>query len=300
MAVSDRRAEMLANRLRKTVRHRRKWARRNGVSCYRLYDRDIPEVQLTVDWYDGRVCVWVWAEDAESMVATVGPTLGVDDVFVKRRERQRGASQYERLGRRSERVVVHEGGLRFGVNLTDYLDTGLFLDHRQTRAMVRDDASGRRMLNLFAYTGSFSVYAAAGGAAETCTVDMSRTYVDWARDNFELNEMSAAAHRLEREDVLAWLSSVGDAAFDLVVVDPPTFSNSKRMDGTWEIGRDHGALLAEVLRVTAPDGIIYFSCNARRFSLGEVPGATVEEITARTVPPDFAQRRPHRCWRLSK
>lgn len=298
----DARAEMLVNRLRKNARHRRKWARRAGVSCYRLYDRDIPEVQLTVDWYEGRLCVWSWADDAEGLADTVGPALDVapERVHVKRRARQQGSAQYERLGRSAQRVVVDEGGLRFLVNLVDYLDTGLFLDHRQTRAMVRDEAEGKRVLNLFAYTGSFTVYAAAGGAASSTTLDLSATYLEWALENMAQNDLRASHHRFERADVRPWLAAAPPGAYDLVVVDPPTFSNSKRMDGTWDINRDHADLLADVLRVTAPGGVVYFSSNARRFQMGRVSGAEVEDITARTTPPDFAQRRPHRCWRLSK
>jgi len=291
---------MLANRLRKNARHRRRWARRCGVECYRIYDRDIPEIQLTVDWYGGRVCVWSWADDAEELVEAVGPALEVppEGVFVKRRARQRGTAQYERVGGARERVEVAEGGLRFLVNLRDYLDTGLFLDQRQTRAMVREEARGSRMLNLFAYTGAFSVYGAAGGAGSTCTVDLSRTYLDWATENMALNGFEGGQHRFERGDVSSWLAQAPRESFDLVIVDPPTFSNSKRMRGTWDINRDHVGLLEDVLRVTVAGGVVYFSSNARRFRLGEVRGAEVAEITDRTVPPDFKQRRPHRCWRL--
>ncbi len=293
---------MLANRLRKNARHRSRKARREGRDCYRVYDRDIPQAQLTVDRYGEHLCISVWADDAEPLVAAVGPALEIpaERVHVKRRERQRGTQQYERLALERETAVVHEGGLRFEVNLSDHLDTGLFLDHRQTRALVREDAAGARVLNLFAYTGSFTVYAAAGGALTTHTVDLSAKYLDRARRNLELNDLWSARHRMERADTLALLPTLPAASYDLVVVDPPTFSNSKRMEATWDVQRDHAGLLAAVLRITAPGGVVWFSSNARRFKLDPIPGADVEDVTERTVPEDFRQRRPHRCWRLVK
>ncbi|MCB9539488.1 MAG: class I SAM-dependent methyltransferase [Myxococcales bacterium] len=303
---------MFANRLRKNARHRRKWARRAGVSCYRLYDRDIPEVPLAVDWYDGRLHVaeFVRPDDRDAdeheawldvVVARGAEALQVapEAVYLKRRQRQKGASQYERQDGSGERFEVTEGGLRFWVNLRDYLDTGLFLDHRQTRAMVRAEAEDRRVLNLFAYSGTFSVYAADGGARATTTVDLSNTYCAWARDNLALNGHDGPQHRVEQADVLTWLDDTferGDR-FDLVVLDPPTFSNSKRMRDTWDVQRDHPELLASTLRLLSHGGVLYFSTNARRFRLEPPAGAAVTDLTAETVPPDFTKR-PHRCWRM--
>lgn len=319
MDRTESQAQAFRNRLLKNARHLRKWARRSGVSCYRLYDQDIPEVPLVVDWYEGRLHVATLERPDEHpaawldrMVESAREALEVppDAAFVKRRERQRtaeGPRQYEKLGHEGRRFVVSEGGLRFLVNLSDYLDTGLFLDHRQTRALVRAEAAGKRFLNLFAYTGSFTVYAAAAGAATT-TVDLSNTYLDWARDNLRLNELagphkSLTQHDFVRDDVFGFLDGARrrGSLYDLVVLDPPTFSNSKKMDRTLDLRRDHPALLADVLSVMPPGGVLWFSTNARKFRLdpGGLP-AEIEDVTARTVPPDFERRRPHRCWRLVK
>jgi len=307
----------LANRLRKNARHWGKWARRNGIECYRLYDRDVPEFPLAIDRYGD----WVHAQSFAARWASVGEGSAAPDaalapviagalevepgrVVLKARARQRGTAQYGREARRGESFVVHEGGLRFEVRLDAYLDTGLFLDHRQTRALVRERADGRFVLNLFAYTGSFSVYAADGGAARSVTVDMSQTYQRWTRRNFVLNDVDFKRHTLVCEDVLGFLAEAvaRRARFDLVVLDPPSFSNSKRMDTTFDVQRDHPALVRQCLALLAPDGELYFSNNRRGFRLDPelAQEAAFEEITARTVPPDFARHRPHRCWRVTR
>jgi len=307
----------LANRLRKNARHWGKWARRNGIECYRLYDRDVPEFPLAIDRYGD----WVHAQSFAARWASVGEGSAAPDaalapviagalevepgrVVLKARARQRGTAQYGREARRGESFVVHEGGLRFEVRLDAYLDTGLFLDHRQTRALVRERAGGRFVLNLFAYTGSFSVYAADGGAARSVTVDMSQTYQRWTRRNFVLNDVDFKRHTLVCEDVLGFLAEAvaRRARFDLVVLDPPSFSNSKRMDTTFDVQRDHPALVRQCLALLAPDGELYFSNNRRGFRLDPelAQEAAFEEITARTVPPDFARHRPHRCWRVTR
>lgn len=300
---------MFANRIKKNVRHLRKWARREGVSCYRIYDKDIPEIPIVVDWYDGRLHAALFAKpelgrDWLSLVVAAGAdALGVTqgDVYVKVRERQRGAKQYERQGDRRARFAVHEGGLQFWVNLSDYLDTGLFLDHRQTRAWMRDRAGGKRVLNLFCYTGSFSVYAAAGGASHVTSVDLSNTYLAWTKDNFELNHIGEDRHQLIRDDVVGFLAHTR-AEYDLVVVDPPTFSNSKKTERAFDLKRDHVDLLRAVQRSTRPGGEILFSTNAGKLSLDPsvLPGAHLEEITDQTVPEDFARRRPHRAWLITR
>ena len=307
----------LANRLRKNARHWGKWARRNGIECYRLYDRDVPEFPLAIDRYGD----WVHAQSFAARWASVGEGSAAPDaalapviagalevepgrVVLKARARQRGTAQYGREARRGESFVVHEGGLRFEVRLDAYLDTGLFLDHRQTRALVRERADGRFVLNLFAYTGSFSVYAADGGAARSVTVDMSQTYQRWTRRNFVLNDVDFKRHTLVCEDVLGFLAEAvaRRARFDLVVLDPPSFSNSKRMDTTFDVQRDHPALVRQCLALLAPDGELYFSNNRRGFRLDPelAQEAAFEEITAHTVPPDFARHRPHRCWRVTR
>jgi 23S rRNA G2069 N7-methylase RlmK/C1962 C5-methylase RlmI len=317
----ERQAEMLVNRIRKNRRRLGPWLRAEAVACYRLYDRDIPELPLLVDWYDGRLHVSYLPRDddgepdrpqsddddtrAELLTARIADALDVatDDVFLKRRERAPGGTQYERLGRGGPGIEVAEGGHRFLVNLADYVDTGLFLDHRITRRLVAAEARGKRFLNLFAYTGAFTVYAAAAGAASTTTVDLSQRYLDWAGRNLQLNGLVGPAHRLVRDDAIAALEDGRvSGGYDLVVVDPPTVSKSKRMRRPFDVQRDHAQLLRDVLAITAPGGAVWFSTNLRRFTLELDPGgrATVEDVTAKTIPPDFRDPRTHRCFRIVK
>jgi len=313
---------MLANRLRKNRRRLGRWARKQGITCFRIYDIDIPEIPLVIDWYEGWIHVTehvtrnrlegaegdAWLE-AMAEAARAALDVAPERVSLKQRRRQRGDAQYQRLGPgawedRDARVEVGEGGHRLLVNLSDYHDTGLFLDHRATRRLVADEAAGKRVLNLFSYTGVFTVYAAAAGARSTTSVDLSRTYLRWAQDNMALNGLSSEAHQHVHADVVQWLASPErrDAWYDLVIVDPPTFSTSKRMVGTLDVQRDHVALLRSVLLLVPTRGVVYFSTNRRKFSLDEAAffGTVVEEITGRTVPEDFHARRPHRCWRAVK
>jgi 23S rRNA G2069 N7-methylase RlmK/C1962 C5-methylase RlmI len=308
-------AAMLSNRLRKNRVKLGRWAKKRAISCFRMYDIDIPEIPLVIDWYEGRLHITEHvtrrrpegeegARWLDAMALTAGAALGVSeaDLFVKQRRRQRGDEQYQRQDDGGHRFVVEEGGLRFLVNLSDYHDTGLFLDHRETRRRVAAESAGKRVLNLFSYTGSFSVYANAAGARTTTSVDLSKTYLAWARENFSLNGMHVGAeHQLIHADVLEWLSSPArrDDWYDLVIVDPPTWSTSKRMRDTLDVQRDHAKLLQDVLRLVPSGGVIYFSTNRRKFVLDEAgfAGACASELTAETVPDDFRARRPHRCWR---
>lgn len=285
----------LANRVRKNARHLAKWAKREDVTCYRIYDRDIPEYPLTIDTYEGALVINDYREFSDEPLDFTA--LGASEVFVKQRERfaHRGeGQQYERQDDRGAWRVVREGGHRFRVNLSDYVDTGLFLDHRITRAKVAAEPA-RTMLNLFAYTGSFSVYAAAAGMTTT-TVDLSKTYLDWAHENLALNQL---AGELVHSDVREFLADARRArrTWDLVVVDPPTFSNSKRMQYTWDIQRDHAALLADVIAV-CPAGVIWFSTNRRRFTLELDADVLVEDMTRATIPPDFRDQQIHRAYRI--
>jgi 23S rRNA (guanine2445-N2)-methyltransferase / 23S rRNA (guanine2069-N7)-methyltransferase len=237
------------------------------------------------------------------MSRTAGEVLEVprERVFVKHRDRQRGDSQYQRVDDRRAEFTVNEGGLKFLVNLSDYVDTGLFLDHRNTRQMVREAAEGKRFLNLFAYTAAFTVYAAAGGATATTTVDKSATYIEWARKNLELNGFTGKQHRLVRSDIRAFLANLAPRdQWDLAVVDPPTFSNTKGMDDDWDVQRDHAELLQRLARHIAPGGIVFFSTNFRRFKLDEPALADydVRNITRQTLPEDFRNERIHQCWKL--
>jgi 23S rRNA (guanine2445-N2)-methyltransferase / 23S rRNA (guanine2069-N7)-methyltransferase len=306
-------AEAFANRLTKNARHLRRWPKK-GITCYRLYDRDIPEVPLVVDRYEDHLHMAEYqrphdrtaAEHADwldLMVRTAAEAVEIDpgNVAIKTRRRQKGLDQYEKLDQAGRTIVVGEAGLRFEVNLTDYLDTGLFLDHRNTRQMVRDRSAGTRFVNLFCYTGAFTVYAAAGAAETTLSVDLSRTYLDWARRNLELNGLAGPAHRLQAGDVMEFVADHRpDAPYDLAVVDPPTFSNSKSLRRDFDIQRDYPELLRGVLEMMAPGGLIYFSSNFRRlkFDESELPGARIHEISKQTVPEDFRNRRIHRCWAI--
>lgn len=309
-----RQAEMLVGRLTKNARHVGRWARKHGVTCYRLYDRDIPEIPLTIDRYEEHLHVAEWARGdrpsdpgwLEAMASAAAATLAVgrDRVHCKRRERQKGKAQYEPLRAGGERFAVGEGGLRFLVNLDDYLDTGLFLDHRWTRERVRSEAAGRRVLNLFCYTGAFTVHAAAGGARATVSVDLSATYLEWAADNLALNGLAGPAHRLERADVLAWLDEPPREVFDLIVLDPPSFSNSKRMTGVLDLARDHVRLIDRCLARLAPGGALYFSTNHRTLALDAealaARGVLVEDLTRASIPLDFRDGKIHRLWRLRR
>ena len=305
-------------RLAKRYKHLAKWARRQGIEAFRMYDRDIPEIPLAIDWYAG----WLHASEydrpherteiehdvwLDRMIEAAADELGVppNQTFLKVRRRQRGGGQYEKLDARKTLLTVKEGGLEFEVNLSDYLDTGLFLDHRQTRALVRDEAAGKRFLNLFCYTGSFSVYAAAGGAVETTSVDLSNTYLDWTRTNLSRNAFKdAGRHRTVRDEARGFLEHRGrrgEPPFDLVVVDPPTFSRSARSETPWDVERDHAELLELVARNLVPGGVVYFSTNFRRFHLDVERLAAlyeIREITNRTIPEDFRNARIHRGWRL--
>jgi len=311
-------SEMLVNRVKKNQRHLRKWLKRENVSCYRLYEKDIPEVPLVIDWYQGRLHVaeFVRFDESEhgeekSMWLEViaeglceGLELDRGDVFIKQRQRQKGKQQYERVSEEEHRFIAKEGGLQFWVNLSDYLDTGLFLDHRAARGMVREEAAGKHFLNLFAYTGSFSVYAEDGGASHSTTVDMSKTYVNWTEDNFRLNDMDLEKHKLVQADVFAFLQddSAHSEPYDLVVLDPPTFSNSKRMQDVLDVQRDHPWLIQQVLQRMNTGGVLYFSNNFRKFKLdiGNIEGIEGEELSHKTVPRDFRNRQIHRCWRFVK
>ncbi|MFC2612346.1 MAG: class I SAM-dependent methyltransferase, partial [Eikenella corrodens] len=232
-----------ANRLGKNAKHLIKWARRQNIEAWRLYDRDIPQYPFAIDIYGNHAHLqeydtgWImqhaeyeaWlAEVVEAVQFITG--FPAEHIHLKQRSRQRGSSQYEKTGRSGEDFIVHENGRAFWVNLDKYLDTGLFLDHRNTRTLVGSEAQGKRFLNLFSYTGSFSVYAATGGAASSETVDLSNTYLDWARRNFELNRINPEQHRIIRADVFQYLQNAAAEGkrFDLIVMDPPSFSNSKK------------------------------------------------------------------------
>ncbi|WP_277372161.1 bifunctional 23S rRNA (guanine(2069)-N(7))-methyltransferase RlmK/23S rRNA (guanine(2445)-N(2))-methyltransferase RlmL [Pseudomonas sp. AA-38] len=305
--------QMFANRLQKNLKQLGKWARREGVECYRLYDADMPEYALAIDLYRDWVHVQEYAaprsidpDKAQARLldalAAVPQALGIaqSHVVVKRRERQSGTSQYQRQAALSQFLEVEEGGVKLLVNLIDYLDTGLFLDHRPLRLRIQREAAGKRFLNLFCYTATATVHAAKGGARSTTSVDLSKTYLDWARRNLALNGFSDK-HRLEQANVMQWLENDREE-YDLIFIDPPTFSNSKRMEGVFDVQRDHVELLDQAMARLARGGVLYFSNNFRKFQLDEGLSARyqVEEISAQTLDPDFARNpKIHRAWRFT-
>jgi 23S rRNA (guanine2445-N2)-methyltransferase / 23S rRNA (guanine2069-N7)-methyltransferase len=314
-------AQMFANRVRKNLERLEPWAAKERIECYRLYDADMPEYAFAIDIY-GREPRHVYVQeyappktvDQESArerrreVLTVLPdalSVPLERVHSRVRRAQKGTEQYQRQSdrqpHRSERVKVAEGGLEFWVNFRDYLDTGLFLDHRITRRMLREWASGGDFLNLFCYTGSATVYAAAGGARSSVSVDLSNTYLDWAHDNLVLNGLGGPEHALQRADCLEWVASQESdgARFDLIFLDPPTFSNSKRMEGVLDVQRDHVGMIRRSMKLLRPTGRLVFSTNYTRFKLDTdaLADLNVEDVSARTIPKDF-ERNPHihRCF----
>ena len=304
-----------ANRLGKNAKHYLKWARRHDIEAWRLYDRDIPQFPFAIDVYGGQIHLqeydtgWLmqpeeyetWLSEVLEAVAFI-TGFAPADIHLKRRERQKGTQQYEKTGKAGADFIVHEHGRRFWVNLEKYLDTGLFLDHRNTRQRVGEMAAGKRFLNLFAYTGSFSVYAATGGAAASETVDLSNTYLDWARRNFELNGIDEARHQIVRADVFQYLQAAAQAGkpFDLIVMDPPSFSNSRKMLDILDIQRDHMRLIDGAMALLASDGLLFFSNNLRSFALDEAVAQkyAVKEISKQSVPEDFRNKKIHQCWEI--
>ncbi len=306
--------DMFANRLKKNIKHLAKWARKNKVSCYRIYDADLPDYALAIDLYDDQVHVQEYAPpkqiDPQKAVERLKEAMHIipdvmevpaNSVSLKVRQKQRGSNQYEAQAAQNKRFEVEENGLKFWVNLRDYLDTGLFLDHRDTRLMLMNMARGKDFLNLFSYTGSVTVYAAAGGAASTTSVDMSNTYLGWARDNLELNELYGEQHRFIRANCLEWLQAAQQEAerFDLIFLDPPTFSNSSRMEGVFDVQRDHVSLIQMAANLLKPGGQLIFSTNRRDFkmALDVMEGLSLKDISAQTIPKDFERNKKiHQCW----
>jgi 23S rRNA (cytosine1962-C5)-methyltransferase len=305
--------EAFENRVAKRFRHLRKWAKREDTNCFRIYDRDIPELAFALDAYGEYLLLQQYLRDEdvgpispEAAVTAVARATGcpVERVVLKVRRRvDRRNEQHERAAAGGRMFEVREGGLRFLVNLENYLDTGLFLDHRPLRAIVRARSAGRRVLNLFSYTGSVTTHAAAGGAASTVSVDLSNTYLAWARRNLDLNGFDPSRHELVRADVMAWLRNAkGDATrrFDLIVADPPSYSSSKRMEDVFDVQRDHPAIIAGAIALLSPGGELFFSTNLRGFKLGMLPlGWRADDISDQTVPEDFRNRRIHSCWRIA-
>ncbi len=309
-------AEDYANRLRKNLKKLEKWARQEGIACYRLYDADLPEYNVAVDRYGEWVVVQEYAPpktiDAakarQRLFDVIGATLSVlelpaNRLVLKTRERQKGKNQYQKLGEKGDFFEVQEYNARLLVNLTDYLDTGLFLDHRIARHMLGKMSKDKDFLNLFSYTGTASVHAGLGGARSTTTVDMSRTYLEWAERNLRLNGLTGRQHRLMQADCLSWLRE-SDETFDLIFIDPPTFSNSKRMEEDFDVQRDHLMLMRNLKRLLRAGGTVMFSNNKRGFKMDleglASLGLKAQDITQKTLSQDFARNRQiHNCWLIT-
>ena len=302
-----------ANRLQKNIKKIEKWAKQQGLDAYRLYDADLPEYNVAVDRYGDHIVVQEYAapknidenKARQRLLDAVTATLQVTGIetnklILKVRQKQKGTNQYEKLANKGEYFYVNEYGAQLWVNLTDYLDTGLFLDHRLTRKMLGEMAKGKDFLNLFAYTGSATVHVALGGAKSTTTVDMSNTYLNWAEQNLILNDIEGKQHKLIQADCLQWLEKCA-RQFDLIFVDPPTFSNSKRMEDSWDVQRDHIKLMRNLKRILRPNGTVVFSNNKRGFKMDfealDELGLSAVEISAKTLPLDFERNKQiHNCW----
>lgn len=308
-------ASMLANRLKKNARQLDKWARKNNISCYRIYDADMPEYSVAIDRYGEMLQVTEYAppksvdpvralkrfrevQQAVPAAFQVSP----ENIVYKERRRQKGREQYGKLDSSENFIQVQEGDCHLLVNLQDYLDTGLFLDHRLIRMQIAQMARGKRFLNLFCYTGVASLHAAMGGSASTCSVDMSANYLAWAKKNFALNGLSEVTNSFIQADCLQWLKQC-DEKYDLIFLDPPSFSNSKRMEGVLDIQRDHIELIEDSMKLLDENGVLIFSNNLRRFKMSDeiLKAYSVEDITRSTIDVDF-KRNPHihNCWLIRR
>lgn len=308
--------QAFANRLQKVNRHLSKWAKRQQITCYRVYDRDIPEFPFCIDRYEACIHISEYrahhrrteAEQEDwrnACLEVVAKELQAppEHIYLKERRRlSRREEQYEKVPGDSKKIIASENGLQFIINLTDYLDTGLFLDHRPLRKLFREEARGKKVLNLFAYTGSFSVNAAAGGADRVTTVDLSKNYLQWARENMEQNGLyDADRHSFIASDTMDFLKN-DTGSYDLVIADPPAFSNSKKLKGTWDTQRDHPALLRLILKRMNPGGTLYFSNNLRHFEpqFGALPATAIADISLSTIPEDFRNKKIHHCYKISR
>lgn len=315
--MKDKKIEMFRNRLTRVYRHLNKQAKRLKVSCWRVYDHDLPEFPFCIEFYGDKLCVAEYKrrhrmteeehdEWMQQGLNVINDVLSVpqENIFLKLRQRKPGRmGQYQKFAEAQHELIVEENGLKFIVNLVDYLDTGLFLDHRMTREMVREQSEGKKVLNLFAYTGSFSVYAAAGGAEEIISVDLSKTYLNWAERNMKENGFTDGTKcKFIHADVKQYLKTISPSYSDLIIMDPPTFSNSKRMEDFLDIQRDHVELINDCIAGLKPGGILYFSTNFRKFVLDKekINAKEIKDITKASTAFDFEGRLFRWCYSIKK
>lgn len=309
-------AQMFSNRLKKNLKKLKKWSTKNGITCYRIYDADMPEYSAAIDIYEDK---WVNVQEyaapseiedekknrhiqeiLEGLISTLN--LHKKQIFMKTRRRQSGSRQYERLAMKGEKHKINENGNNFFVNFYDYLDTGIFLDHRITRELIGKLANNTDFLNLFAYTGTATVYAAAGGAKTTTSVDNSTTYTQWSKENMELNGFTGNNHKFIKEDCFKWLSNA-NSRYDLIFLDPPTFSNTKGIERTLDIQRDHSNLIKSCIKILRKEGTLIFSTNFRKFKLDDelFSHYEIKDISKETIPLDFERNKKiHYCWNIKR
>jgi 23S rRNA (cytosine1962-C5)-methyltransferase len=310
---SEDKSSPFVNCIRKTYRHVRKWAKRTKTNAFRIYDREMHHYPLAIDFYAGRYCIQYFSPERDNYEPPEELSLEVEqvlhtlfgvkpsDIYWRSRIKRSKFQQYEKADSTDEFFAVLEYGVKFLVNLQNYLDTGLFLDHRETRQLVASHAKEKRVLNLFAYTCSFSVHAAMKGAIFTKSVDLSNTYTDWGKENFLLNDLPLRTNPIVRADCLKFLDEEREK-YDLIIVDPPTISRSKKMDQMFDIQIDYPELLSKALKLLSPEGRLFFSTNSRKFVFDKTlfSGVKIQEISKKTLPIDFHDPKIHRCWKFSK
>lgn len=300
------------NRLIKNKKRLKSFIKRENISCYRLYEKDIPEYPYLIDIYEDKAIVFekgkkltdeeqsIKERHLQEVVQALSDIFDLknEQIILKTREKKAGNNQYNKLAEQSDKEIVNESGLKFYTNFYDYLDTGLFLDHRPLRNLIRSESEGKKVLNLFSYTGSISVFAASGGASVT-TVDLSNTYINWAKENFKLNKLSTREHQFVVSDVFKYLKESKEK-FDIIVIDPPSFSNSKKIDSIFDVQRDHKGLIELAALRLNSEGIIYFSNNFRKFKLDEelTNDFEVKDISFKSIPEDFRDKKIHQCYKL--
>lgn len=305
----------LLNRIKKNLKLLKPYVSKHKLSCYRVYDWDMPEFPLCIDYYEGRLHIaeyktrhhleddsyTKWLNDCLEVLQSHF-SISKEMIFLKMRERHKGSTQYEKVDQQKNVFQVKENELTFLVNLSDYLDTGLFLDHRVMRKLVMEEAKGKHVLNLFAYTGSFSVYACAGGAFTTTTVDLSNTYLNWAKENFKANGFALAKHQFIKSDVKEWIKQTPKRLYDIIVLDPPTLSKSKTTKTDFDVQADHVELINNSLKHLQIGGVLYFSTNYREFSFqqADIDASIITDITLQSIPDDFRNKRIHYCWKIVK